>query len=260
MRRASTCVAVLGLAVLSLASVASAAPKVTFKAKAVPIKNFPHTGNILGAGTAFEAEFTITGNEYGGYPPPIIGINVVAPKGSIVNTKGFPTCPNKTIVEEKEPEKCPKGSAAGPVGHANGFVVFGTERVPETVDIESFYAPGGGLNFYVVGHTPASIEIVSKGKFSNLNSAGGTGPKINVEVPLVETVPGAADASVEKIISNVGSAYKKHGRTYYYLTVPKKCPKGGFPVSAEVTFAGLGGLTQQTVTASYKAPCPRSKK
>ena len=253
MRRASTCVAVLGLAMLALTSVASAAPTVTFKAKAVPIKGFPHTGNILGAGTAFEAEFTIKGNEYGGYPPPIIGVNVIAPKGSKVNTKGFPTCSDKIIVEEKEPEKCPKGSAAGPVGHANGFVVFGSERVPETVSIESFYATGGGLNFYVAGHTPASIEIVSKGKFTHLSTA----PEIEVEVPLVETVPGAPDASVEKIVSKVGSAYKKHGKTYYYLKEPKKCPKGGFPVKAEVMFAGLGGLAPQTVVANYKAPCPR---
>jgi hypothetical protein len=257
MRRASTCVAVLALAVLSLTSVASAAPTVTFKAKAVPIKGFPHTGNILGAGTALEAEFKITGNEYGGYPPPVIGVNVVAPKGSKVNAKGFPTCPNKIIVEEKEPERCPKGSAAGPVGHAKGFVVFGQERVPETVSIESFYAPGGGLNFYVAGHTPASIEIVSQGKYKNLNGTGSHGPELNVEVPLVETVPGAADASVEQIVSKVGSAYKKGGKTHYYLTVPKKCPKGGFPIKAEVIFAGLGGLTQQTVTSNYKAPCPR---
>ncbi|HEX5851928.1 MAG TPA: hypothetical protein VFY36_02430 [Solirubrobacteraceae bacterium] len=240
---------------LALTSVASAAPTVTFKAKAVPIKGFPHTGNILGAGTAFESVFTIKGTEYGGYPPPVIGINVVAPKGSKVNTKGFPTCPNQIIVEEKEPEKCPKGSSAGPVGHANGFVVFGNERVPETVSIESFYAPGGGLNFYVAGHTPASIEIVSKGKFSNLTTA----PKISVDVPLVETVPGAPAASVESIVSKVGSAYKKNGKPHYYLTVPKKCPKGGFPVTAEVKFAGLGGLTEQTVVSKYKAPCPRKK-
>ncbi len=253
MRRASTCVAVLGLAMLALTSVASAVPTVTFKAKAVPIKGFPHTGNILGAGTAFEAEFTIKGTEYFGHQPPIIGVNVIAPKGSKVNTKGFPTCSDKIVVEEKEPEKCPKGSAAGPVGYANGYVVFGKETVPEKVSIESFYAPGGGLNFYVAGHSPASIEIVSKGRFSNLT----TQPKISVEVPLVETVPGAPDASVEKIVSKVGSAYKKNGKTYYYLKEPKKCPKGGFPVTAEITFAGLGGLTEQTVVSKYKAPCPR---
>ena len=52
MRRASTCLAVLGLAVLGLSATASAAPTITLKAEAVPIPGFPHTGNILGAGAA----------------------------------------------------------------------------------------------------------------------------------------------------------------------------------------------------------------
>jgi hypothetical protein len=39
--------------------------------------------------------------------------------------------------------------------------------------------------------------------------------------------------------------------------VPKHCPKGGFPLKSELLFAGLGGLAPQTVTATYKAPCPR---
>ena len=78
-------------------------------------------------------------------------------------------------------------------------------------------------------------------------------------MPLVETVPGAPDASVETINVKAGSAIKKGGKTIYYGTLPKKgqCPKGGFSVKTEVMFAGLGGLAPQTVTATYKAPCPR---
>ena len=54
MRRISTCLAVLGLAVLGLSASASAAPTITLKAKAVPIPGFPGTGNILGAGAALQ--------------------------------------------------------------------------------------------------------------------------------------------------------------------------------------------------------------
>ena len=43
--------------------------------------------------------------------------------------------------------------------------------------------------------------------------------------------------------------------TERYGTMPRKCPRGGFRVKAELIFAGLGGLPQQTVTASYKARC-----
>ena len=48
-----------------------------------------------------------------------------------------------------------------------------------------------------------------------------------------------------------------NGKTTYYGTMPTKCPKKFLPVKAELTFAGLGGLKEETVTAEYKAPCPR---
>lgn len=257
MRRVSICIVALSATMLALCGTALAVPTVTFKAKPVPIPGFPHTGNILGAGAALESEFTITGSEYGGYSPPLIGVNVFLPSGAKLHPAGFPTCPAQVIVVEKEPTKCPKGSRAGPVGKAEGFVVFGGERVPETVSIESFYAPGGGINFYVSGHTPASIEIVSTGKYINLGGSGGFGPEVVTQVPLIETVPGAPDASAKTIDVKVGSAIKKGKKTLYYGTLPKKCPKGGFPVKAELTFAALGGLTEQHVTTLYKAPCPR---
>jgi hypothetical protein len=256
MRRASTCVAVLGLAMLALTSAASAAPTVTFKAKAVPIKGFPGTGNIQGAGAAVEAQFTISGNEYGGYSPPLIGVNVSLPTGSKITPAGFPTCPASIIVEKHEPEGCPKGSAAGPVGHATGFVVFGTERVPETVNLHPFYAKGG-LDVYVEGNTPASIEITSAGHYTHLNGGGGFGPELISQVPLIETVPGAADGSTSSINIKVGSAIKKGGKTLYYGRMPKSCPKHHLTIKAELIFAGLGGLTEQKVIKTYNAPCPR---
>ena len=89
MRRASTCLALLGLAVLGLPAAASAAPVVTFKAKAVPIPGFPHTGNILGAGAALQSQWTIKGTEYGGFPPPLIGVNVYLPAGTKIHPGGL---------------------------------------------------------------------------------------------------------------------------------------------------------------------------
>ncbi len=97
MRRASTCLAVLGLAVLALPGVASAAPTVKFKAQAVPIPGFPGTGNILGAGTALEAEYEISGTEYFGSPPPIIGVNFYLPTGAMLHPSGFPTCDEEVL-------------------------------------------------------------------------------------------------------------------------------------------------------------------
>ncbi|MGO9319950.1 MAG: hypothetical protein ACLQBY_03980 [Solirubrobacteraceae bacterium] len=257
MRRASTCLAVLGLALLALPGVASALPTVKFKAVAVPIPGFPHTGNILGAGTDLETEYQITGTEYQGSPPPIIGVNVYLPKGSVLHPSGFPTCSTPTL-EQFGPVKCPKGSAAGPTGKVVGFVTFGGERVIEEAELKSFYSPDGGIEFFTDGHSPVSLEILSKGHYINLGGAGGFGPEAEVTVPLVPSVPGAPFASVKSINGKFGSAYKSHGKTIYYGRVPKTCPKGGFPVKTEVIFAENGEEAKpETVDAEYKAPCPR---
>ncbi|HEX5224385.1 MAG TPA: hypothetical protein VFW29_04580 [Solirubrobacteraceae bacterium] len=248
------------MALFALTGTALAAPTVTLKAAAVPIPGFPHTGNIYGAGAAVKAEITISGTEYGGFPAPLIGVNFFLPAHTKLHTSGFPTCPTANLEQSGVgPSGCPKGSAAGPVGHAQGEVAFGKEIVPEEVTIESFYAPGGGIEFYTSGHSPVSLEFLSKGHYTNLGGSGGFGPELITEVPLVETVPGAQDASVQKIIVQAGSAIKKNGKVTYYGRVPKKgqCPKGGFNVKAEFMFAGLGGLSPVTVPASYKAPCPR---
>jgi hypothetical protein len=244
-------------AALALPGAASAVPVVTLKALPVPIAGHPHTGYILGAGSALEAEYTITGTEYGGFPPPLIGVTFFLPAGTQLHPGAFPTCP-PSVLEPSGlgPGHCPKGSAAGPPGTATGVVAFGNQIVPETTTIQPFYAPGGGLEFFTFGHQPVLLEILSKGSYRSVNREG-FGLELVSQVPLVETVPGAQDASVERISVEVGSAISRNGKTIYYGTLPRSCPRAGFTVRSELTFAGLGGLSQQTVTVSYKAPCPR---
>ena len=257
MRRAFTCLAVLSFALLALPEVSSALPTVGFKAEAVPIAGFPGTGNIYGAGAAMQAEYRITGTEYQGSPPPIIGINVYLPKGTKLHTTGFPTCTAATL-EQFGPVKCTKGSRAGPIGKVLGFVTFGSERVEEGLELSSFYAPGGGIEFFSKGSSPVSIEILSSGHYVNLGGAGGYGPELITKVPEVASVPGAPYASVKSITVKAGSAYKSHGKAIYYGRVPTKCPKGGFPIKTEVIFAENGEESKpETVTKTYKSPCPR---
>jgi hypothetical protein len=257
MRRA-TLIAALGAAALALPTAASGAPTVTFKSKAVPIPGFPHTGNKLGAGAALETEYQISGTEYFGSPPPIIGINFYFPKGTKLHTTGFPTCA-ESIVRDKGPIGCPKHSQAGPIGTVLGYVTLGGERVEETAENFTFYKPGGGFIFFTDGHTPVSLEVYSTGGFASLTSSpGGYGPELKVNVPEVASVPGAPYASVKTIKVKAGSAYKSHGKTIYYGRVPTKCPKGGFPLKTEVIFAENGEESKPVaVPATYKAPCPR---
>ncbi len=257
MRRTIWCVVALGVAALIVPGIASALPTVKFKALPLPIPGYAHTGYILGAGSDLQTEYEIQGTEYFGSPPPIVGINVYFPKGTVLHPKGFPTCPEETIIKTG-PTGCPKGSSAGPVGNALGYVTLGGERVEESVEIFSFYKPGGGIEFFADGHTPVSLEILSKGRYVNLGGAGGFGLEAVVAVPLVASVPGAPYASVKTITGKFGSAISSHGKTIYYGTVPKTCPKGGFPVKTEVIFAENGEeAKRESVTVSYTAPCPR---
>jgi hypothetical protein len=262
MRRAAICGAVLGVALLLVPAVASATPEVKFKAVAVPIPGYPETGNLFNAGAAIEAEYHITSTEYLGAPPPLKGINFFLPAGVKLHNKGWPTCA-KSVLEPtgRGPGACPRGSHAGPVGTAHGFVFLGGEKVSESLTIESFYAPGGGLEFFSKGHSPVLLEIISSGRYLHLGGGAGFGPELETEIPLVESLPGAPYASVESIKVKAGSARgpKSPKKAVYYGTVPKKCPKGGFNVKTEVIFAAVNGLPEQRVTKTYKAPCPRRR-
>jgi hypothetical protein len=237
---------------------ALAVPTVIVKGEAVPIRGFPHTGNILGAGAAVHAEVKISGTEYFGTPSPLMGITVDLPVGVKIDTHDFPTCPHAVIFEEREPKKCPKGSEAGSPGKAYGVVELANERVPETTEILPFYAPGGALEFLVEGHAPVLLEIPVASRLLQPGNAPGFGPTFTGSVPLIQTVPGAPYASAEGIEITLGTAIRKHHKTYYYGRVPNKCPKGGFRVRSEFVFAEEGNAEKpETVVVPFRAPCPR---
>jgi hypothetical protein len=254
-RRGSVCTALLVpllvLVALVLAGTASATPTATFKLKAIPIPGFPGTGNILGAGTEVEVEVTISGTEYGGFPSPLTGINLYGPSGIKVTPTGFATCAPSAL-EDSGAAGCPKRSSAGPPGVGYGDVSFGGDTVPEKVSIQGFFAAGGGLIFYVEGTTPASFQYLEKAQW--VMASPPYGPEVMVEVPLVETVPGANDASVTSFNVKVGAAYRRGKQTVSYITQPKRCPKGGFPVKLELKF-----LSGETVTDAYAVPCPKHR-
>ncbi len=146
-------------------------------------------------------------------------------------------------------QNCPKKSIAGPKGEAGGVVSFGDTRVHEKLTVQPFFEEGGSLGFYAEGREPAVIELLSTGKFT---SASGSGPVVKAEVPLVSTVPGAPYGSVEFIKVKVGAAFMQGKKLVSYGTIPKKCPKGGFPVKAELTF-----FSGETVSVTAKPPCPK---
>jgi hypothetical protein len=273
MRRRFTFFTTLGLMLAVIVpAFASAAPTVKFKARAVPIPKpgggtYAHTGNILGAGAALQAEFTIAGSGYGitsqnpaGGVPPLSEVNFYLPAGAKINSRGFGSCAEATL-KNTGPSGCRRNAVASPKGSALGEVTFGNERVPERASLQAFFAPGGSLLFFVDGTSPVSLEFVSSGRYVN-SGVRPYGLELKTQVPAIATVPGAPLASTRTINIKVGAAIKKGRRLISYGRLPTKCPKGGFPMKAELTFGGsFGGerefgIPAETVTATYRAPCP----
>ncbi len=248
----------VGLVALGLPVAAGATPTaVTLKLRGVPIAvnpevargpTYPGTGDTLGAGVAVEGEIKISGTEYGGFPPPVTSFTLLAPVGVKLHPQGFTTC-SEAILESHEVTHCPKKSFASSIGSVSGVVSFGATRVHETLTLQGFFAPGGELAFYAEGRSPAVIEVT--GKASITSGGDGFGPKFSANVPLVETVPGAPYGVVEAGKITVGAAFMQAGKLISYITLPKKCPRGGFPVRAELTF-----LIGEPVTVDTKMPCP----
>jgi hypothetical protein len=248
----------LAIAAVCLPAAAFAAPKVTVKAKILPVlKNpaspkggsYPKTGNILGAGASVEAQMTISGTEYGGFPSPLTGVVVYLPSGTKLHPQGFATCSN-AVLESHEVQNCPKKSVASPKGEVLGVVSFGASRVQEKATVQAFFTPGGNIAFFTEGREPTVLEILSTGRFSGASNP--FSQKLTAVVPLVSTVPGAPYASVLSIKIRVGAAFMQGKKLISYGTVPKKCPKGGFPAKTELKY-----LSGETSTVSIKVPCPK---
>jgi hypothetical protein len=275
MRRASIGLAALGLIALSLPAVSTAAEPTAsiamFKVRAIPIPKpgggiWPHTGNIAGAGAHLEAEYRFEGSGYGATPqnpkggiPPISQVNFYLDAGAKLHPARFGSCTEATL-KNIGPSGCPTSSVASAVGRVLGEVTFGSERVPEELELLAFFGEGGLLT-YTVGHTPTLVEIVSKGHWINSHQPP-YGEELITLVPPVASVPGAPLASVKAINIKAGAAIKKGGKLISYGTVATKC-KGGLPIKTEVIFGGQYGgerefgIPAKTVTATYKAPCPR---
>ena len=238
------------LAVLPAAALAT--PVVTLKAVPVPLKGLRHSGDILGAPAAVEFEFTIRGTEVtGDAPSQLRGVNVWLPAGAKLHTAGFVTC-TLHILEEKGPEACPKKSQASALGSAEASDTIGGDPIKEKGTVQAFFAPKGELIFYANAPSPISAQVYVGGTIHPASPPFSF--EFESEVPLIESVPGAAAVSTEAIDLKVGAYYRKHGKVVSYGTLPNKCPKGGFPLKAEMKFEN-----GESVTKTYSAPCPKKK-
>jgi hypothetical protein len=147
-------------------------------------------------------------------------------------------------------------------GTATAAVPFGPELLSESADITTWMAPieEGHLSllFLAQAHTPVSTEIIFTSLLLGANPP--FGGSLATTVPIVETLPGAADVAVTHLQTTLGPMHityyqQFHGKTTAYhptgIRLPHTCSHGGFPFAAEFIFQD-GSRT----SAHASVPCP----
>ena len=216
----------------------------------------------LGAPTTITLAFQLA-NSNGTAPPPLTAMNLRMPAGMNYTTTqlGLALC-QPAVLEAQGIAACPANSHLG-YGSANVEVPFGTGAGHEIPEIQAVAAPSktGNLNvlFYANGLYPVLAQLDFAGEV--LPAYGRYGSQLATNVPLVTSVPGGPDVSIISVKTTIGPShltyYKHvHGRLVPFsprgVSVPERCPKGGFPFAGEFSFQDGSHASTTTVV-----PCPR---
>ena len=251
-RRAGVLLVVLALCTCALlATVAWAAETLTVQAHFTPDK--------LGSSTnlSLTASFSST---TGGPPSPVTKFTMYAPAGMTVDARGAGTC-SPIALEKAGPSGCPADSRAG-FGGGVGLVELPAGPVRESYTLDFFFASKSHgrmvLLAYASARAPLTVELVVVAREVPAPKPYGLG--FSVEVPPISTFPGAPEASIESVFATLGAAnvayYENvHGKRKLVpvkgLTVPKRCPAGGFAAEGTIDFAD-----GSTLTVNPTIPCP----
>lgn len=255
---AAVTVALLACGVAPAAATAATPEQATLHASFSPDR--------LGTSTTIGFNFTVSTAE-GLAPPPLTGINLHMPAGMnfTTTTLGLAIC-NPNALQEHGVSGCPANSRLG-YGSASVEVPFGTGSGHELPEIQALMGPPNHGNmvvlFYANGQTPVFAQLVFKGEV--LPASGIFGSQLTTLVPPIPSVPNGPDVSIISVQATIGPShltyYKHvHGRLVPFrpvgIAVPERCPKGGFPFSAEFAFQdGSHAAASTTVTC----PPPRRR-
>jgi hypothetical protein len=219
------------------------------------------TPNRLGASTTIGFGFTI-GSTTGGLPSPLTHVSLRMPKGMnyVTTTLGLAICRPENLVA-KGLSGCSPNSRLG-YGSAFVEVPFGADAGHEIPEIQALMGPPHDGNivvlFYANGLAPVYAQIVFAGEL--LPGEGAFGGDLDTTIPEIKSVTNGPPVSIINVSSTIGpnhlTYYKRvHGKLVGYkpqgISLPTKCPRGGFPFFAQFTF-----LDGTQVPATSKVPCP----
>lgn len=239
-----------------VATASAATEKATLRASFSP--------NRLGASTTISFAFHVETME-GLAPAPMTSLDLHMPAGVnyTATTLGLAICDPEALLLGGL-AACPPNSRLG-YGSAFVEVPFGVASGREIPEIQAVMGPPRNGNivvlFYANGLAPVYAQLVFTAEV--LPDSGRFGSQLAMTVPRVESVPGGSDVSIVSAQTTIGPShltYYRHrrGRLVAFhpigVSVPERCPRGGFPFSAEFGFQD-GSRT----SASTTVPCPRRR-
>ena len=256
MRQARNLLAALLLGACLQPTAAHATPSVELRATLAPER--------LGRATTVGFGFQIAGPN-GQAPPPLTAVDVRYPGnlGIALSDLGLATCSPVTI-ETLGVKACPANSLMG-FGTAIAAIPVGPATNREAASVTLVRAPSQAghlaLMFYAEAIAPVSAQIVFPGLL--LPTPAPFGGRINIDVPLVPSLPGAPYVAVTKLHATLGPEHityyeHVHGKIVAYnprgILLPNSCPRGGFPFAATFGFQDGSRANAHTIV-----PCPRGK-
>jgi len=224
--------------------------------------------NRLSAPTTISFSFHVSTAE-GTAPPPMTALDLHMPAGMnyTTTTLGLATCAAETLAA-RGLAGCPANSRLGH-GSALVEVPFGVGNGHEVPEIQAVAGPSPKGNlvvlFYANGLYPVYAQLAFSGEV--LPDTGRFGSQLSANIPLVTSVPGGPDVSIVSVQTTIGpnqlTYYRRvHGRLQPFkpkgVAVPERCPRGGFPFSAQFTFLD-GTTTGATTTVACPPPRRRTK-
>lgn len=243
----------LSLLAVSLPATSDARQSVHLRASLTPER--------LGGATTIGFELSIAGTR-GDVPPPLTAIDLSYPNelGIAVSGLGVETC-EQSALETFGLDACPADSRMG-YGSATVEIPVGPDILSETAGMAIVRArtqSGLAVLFFVEGATPVQAQIALPALLEP--AAPPYGGQVEIDVPLVPSLPEAPDVSLVHLHATLGpqglvyyesvhghrSAYRPRG-----IVLPDACPSKGFPFTAQLTF--VNGARQDATT---RVPCPR---
>jgi hypothetical protein len=241
------------LCVLAPASAGAASELASLHASFAP--------NRLGAPTTITFGFHLSTSE-GLAPLPLTALALRLPAGMnyTSTTLGLALC-QPAALQARGLAGCPPNSRLG-YGTALVEVPFGAGDGHEIPEVQAVAGPSPHGNlvvlFYANGLYPVYAQLAFSGEV--LPDTGRFGSQLAVDVPLVTSVPGGPDVSIVDVQTTIGPSHltyyhHRHGRLVPFhprgVSVPERCPRGGFPFAASFTFQDGTSTSAQT-----SVPCP----